>query len=123
MLDFSLTSHRAGDGLQVLSVGGEIDLFTAPEIKRAAAEAIERGATRIVVDLSETRFLDSTALGVLVGIAKRLRARDGELVIVNNDPIMASTFSITRVDDVLPIVASRDAALDILDAPGDPVMH
>ncbi len=123
VLDFSLSSQPAGDGLHVLSVGGEIDLFTAPEIKRAAVEAMEHGATRIVVDLSETRFLDSTALGVLVGIAKRLRARDGELVIVNNDPITASTFSITRVDDVLPVVDSRDAAFEVLSARADPMMH
>lgn len=123
MLDFSLSSEPAGDGLQVLSVGGEIDLFTAPEIKRAAVDAMEHGATRIVIDLSETRFLDSTALGMLVGIAKRLRAQDGELVIVNNDPITASTFSITRVDAVLSIVDSRDAAFEVLNARGDPMMH
>lgn len=123
VLDFSLNSQPAGDGLHVLSVGGEIDLFTAPEIRRAAVEAMERGARAIVVDLSETRFLDSTALGILVGIAKRLRARDGDLVIVNTDPVTASTFSITRVDDVVPVVDSRDAAFEIIRGGGHPLMH
>ena len=50
----------------VVAVRGEIDLFTAPELKSALSEAIESGHTRIVVDLTDTTFLDSTALGVLI---------------------------------------------------------
>jgi anti-anti-sigma factor len=65
--EFTLTSDPIDDTRQVVAVAGEIDLFTAPELKAALGEALESGRIRIVVDLTETTFLDSTALGVLIG--------------------------------------------------------
>src|SRR6185312_10322080 len=82
---FSLSQDQIDDERHVIAVAGEIDLFTAPEMKAALGEALEAGRTRIVVDLTETTFLDSTALGVLIGAVKRLRSRDGVLTIVNTD--------------------------------------
>ena len=84
--EFSLTTDSIDDQRHVVAVSGEIDLFTAPELKSALGEALESGHTRIVVDLTNTSFLDSTALGVLIGAVKRLRSRDGVLTIVNIDP-------------------------------------
>jgi anti-sigma B factor antagonist len=67
-----------------------------------------------VVDLTETRFLDSTALGVLIGAVKRLRPMDGRLVIVNTEPSTAKTFEITGLDQIFSIVETRDDAIDAL---------
>jgi len=113
--DFALTEESLGEGRHVVAVRGEIDLFTAPELKKTLADAIENGATRVVVDLGETTFLDSTALGVLIGAVKRLRQRDGQLVIVNTDPNIQKTFEITGLDQIFTIVDSRDAAVTALD--------
>ena len=73
--EFALSEESLGEGRHVVAVRGEIDLFTAPELKKTLADAIENGASRVVVDLSETTFLDSTALGVLIGghLSRRLR--------------------------------------------------
>ena len=90
--EFSLTTESIDDQRHVVAVSGEIDLFTAPELKATLTDAIEEGRTRIVVDLSETTFLDSTALGVLIGAIKRLRGRDGRMTIVNVDQNIAKTF-------------------------------
>ena len=79
-------------------------------------EAIEAGRTRIVVDLTDTTFLDSTALGVLIGAVKRLRSRDGVLTIVNIDPNIAKTFEITGLDQIFTIRPTRDEAIEALDA-------
>ena len=81
--EFALTEDSIDAERHVVAVRGEIDLFTAPELKQKLTDAIEGGKTRIVVDLTQTTFLDSTALGVLIGAVKRLRTRDGALVIVN----------------------------------------
>jgi anti-sigma B factor antagonist len=116
--EFSLSEDRLGDDRHVVAVRGEIDLFTAPELKKTLADAIEGGATRVVVDLSETTFLDSTALGVLIGAVKRLRTRDGALAIVNTDANIAKTFEITGLDQIFTIVDSRDGALAALDGAG-----
>jgi anti-sigma B factor antagonist len=110
--DFSLTEDQAEAGAHVIAVAGEVDIFTAPELKRAIAAAIDDGARRLVVDLSETRFLDSTALGVLIGAVKRLRPLDGRLVIVNTEPSTAKTFEITGLDQIFTIVGARDEALE-----------
>ena len=90
--------------------------FTAPELKSALGEALESGHTRIVVDLTSTTFLDSTALGVLIGAVKRLRSRDGVLTIVNTDPNIAKTFEITGLDQIFTIRPTRDEAVEALDA-------
>ena len=102
--EFALSEESLGDGRHVVAVRGEIDLFTAPELKKTLADAIENGASRVVVDLSETTFLDSTALGVLIGAVKRLRTRDGQLVIVNTDANIAKTFEITGLDQIFTIL-------------------
>ena len=114
--EFTLSQETLDDHRYVVAVGGEIDLFTAPELKSAIGEALESGHTRIVVDLTETTFLDSTALGVLIGAVKRLRSRDGVLTIVNTDPNIAKTFEITGLDQIFTIRPTRDEAVQALDA-------
>lgn len=114
--DFSLTEDRPASGAHVVAVAGEVDIFTAPELKRAIGGAIDGGAREIVVDLTETRFLDSTALGVLIGAVKRLRPMEGRLVIVNTEPSTAKTFEITGLDQIFTIVESRDEGLEQLAA-------
>jgi anti-sigma B factor antagonist len=114
--DFTLTQDPLDDQREVIAVAGEIDLFTAPELKAAIGESLESGRSRIVVDLSATTFLDSTALGVLIGAVKRLRSRDGVLTIVNKDPNIAKTFEITGLDQIFTIRRTRDEAVEALDA-------
>jgi len=114
--EFRLTQDALDDHREIVAVAGEIDLFTAPELKAAIGEALESGRTRIVVDLSATTFLDSTALGVLIGAVKRLRSREGVLTIVNTDPNIAKTFEITGLDQIFTIRRTREEAVDALDA-------
>ena len=117
--EFALTQDAVDDATQVVAVRGEIDLFTAPDLKATLLGAIESGKSRIVVDLTETTFLDSTALGVLIGAVKRLRSRDGVLTIVNTDPNIAKTFEITGLDQIFTIVPTRDEAVDAVDPARD----
>ena len=115
--EFTLTQDALDHDRQVIAVTGEIDLFTAPELKAAIADAIEEGRTRLVVDLTATSFLDSTALGVLIGAIKRLRGRGGRLTIVNVDDNIAKTFEITGLDQIFTIKPTRDEAIAALDEP------
>ncbi len=109
--DFALSEERTASGAHVIAVAGEVDIFTAPDLKRTIALAIEDGAHRLVIDLTQTRFLDSTALGVLIGAVKRLRPLDGRMAIVNTEPSTAKTFQITGLDRIFTIVPTRDEAL------------
>ena len=118
--EFAITEQGSQAGHHVIAVRGEIDLFTAPELKQKLTDAIEGGKSRIVVDLTDTSFLDSTALGVLIGAVKRLRSRDGALVIVNVDQNIAKTFEITGLDQIFTILATRDDAIAALDDAASP---
>ena len=116
---FELEDEALGEGRHVIAVKGEVDLFTAPELKQRLVAVADGGTTRVVMDLSDTTFLDSTALGVLIGAVKRLRALDGELVIVNIDETIARTFEITGLDQIFTIRATRDEAVAALDESAD----
>jgi anti-sigma B factor antagonist len=113
--EFAITEQGPEAGHYVIAVRGEIDLFTAPDLKQVLTDAIEGGAHRVVLDLSEVSFLDSTALGVLIGAVKRLRSRGGALAIVNVDASIAKTFQITGLDQIFTILPSRAEALAALD--------
>lgn len=110
--EFAITEHPIDAERHVLAVRGEIDLFTAPELKQVLAESIEAARIRIIVDLTETTFLDSTALGVLIGAVKRLRSRHGALAIVNVDDNIAKTFEITGLDQIFTILPTREEAIE-----------
>jgi anti-sigma B factor antagonist len=72
-MEFSARTEEAGDATYVIAVVGEADLYSAPELKHALDGAIDAGGRDIVVDLTKTTFIDSTALSVLVEATKRLR--------------------------------------------------
>jgi anti-sigma B factor antagonist len=116
--EFALIEESLDDERHIVAIRGEIDLFTAPEVKTVLASAIDSGRIRVVVDLTETTFLDSTALGVLIGAVKRLRTRNGALTIVNVDANIAKTFEITGLDQIFTIRPTRDEAVQALDADG-----
>jgi anti-sigma B factor antagonist len=110
-MTLQLAEHAVDPDIQVIELGGEIDLYTAPEFKERMAGTIDEGKTRVVVDLSQPTFIDSTTLGVLVGGLKRLRPAGGEIVLVCTDEKIVKIFEITGLDRVFPIYATRNEAL------------
>jgi anti-anti-sigma factor len=68
------------NGAVVVRLGGELDLYNADEIRHALTGAIVGGAARIVVDMSDVDFVDSTALGVLIEARTRMANRKGFLL-------------------------------------------
>lgn len=99
------------DGWTVLSVRGEVDVYTAPRFREQLIELVSRGERRIVVDLDGVDFLDSTGLGVLVGGLKRVRSHDGEMVLVCTKSRILKVFEITGLTKVFAIYDSVDAAV------------
>ena len=110
-MNFEINTEKLKDDAYVISLGGEVDLYTAPEFKQQLLEVIGDGATHVVVDLSKTTFIDSTTLGVLVGGVKRLRTNDGQLSLVCSDRNITKIFEITGLDRVFTIHPTREAAV------------
>ena len=111
-IEFEIEDRRVGDDTHIVAVAGEIDLFTAPEFKQRMSTPIDDGIGRLIVDLSATTFIDSSSLGVLIGAHRRLKQRDGKLVVVCDNDTIVKTFKITGLDGVFTLVRSLDDALD-----------
>ena len=90
------------DGEVVVAVRGEIDLVTGPVLWECLVDVIP-DTNRLVVDLRDTEFIDSTGLGVLVRALKRLRHRGGDLVLRSPRPNARKVLSITSLDRVMTI--------------------
>ena len=110
-MNFDVKTEKVEDGTYVISLAGEVDLYTAPEFKQQLLNVIGEGGKDVVVDFTDTTFIDSTTLGVLVGGVKRLRAQDGRLSLVCSDRNITKIFEITGLDRVFTIFPSRDEAL------------
>lgn len=109
--DVELSSQQMDEQTAVLSIGGEVDLYTVPQLKEEILELIERGVRRLVVNLSDTQYLDSTALGALIGGLKRLREREGELRLASPQPRIRKLLEITRLHNVFDVCDSVSDAL------------
>jgi anti-sigma B factor antagonist len=99
------------DGVSVVSLRGEIDVYTAPRLRQTLIDLVEGGATDIVVDMEHVDFLDSTGLGVLVGGLKRVKDRDGEMKLVAKQDRILKIFDITGLSKVFPMYGTLDEAL------------
>jgi anti-sigma B factor antagonist len=117
-VNFDIKTEQLGDGAYAISLAGEVDLYTAPEFKQQLLVVIGQGAKDVVVDFTDTTFIDSTTLGVLVGGVKRLRTNDGRLSLVCSDRNITKIFEITGLDRVFTIHQSRDEAIAALSSSG-----
>ena len=111
MTDFTTQRSLVRDSLGLVELSGEVDLYTAPRFKADLLELIESGVDAVVVDLSRVTFIDSTALGVIIGGVKRMRERDGRLVIVAGSRPVVRILDITGLDKVLTVFDTRAEAL------------
>ena len=103
VLDFSVnTAARGGDAF-IVTITGEVDLHTAPELEHALDGVVELGGTAVALDLSEVSFVDSTVLGVLLRYRQRLHDLGGEVVVVTQDRRVLRTFEVTGLDRVIVI--------------------
>ncbi|MCC7076509.1 MAG: STAS domain-containing protein [Acidimicrobiia bacterium] len=107
VVDLDIDEAERGE-YTVVSVGGEIDVYTAPVLRERLTEVLDRGVAKIVVDLSQVQFLDSTGLGVLVVAMRRVEAADGSMVVVCDRPHILKVFEITGLSTWFDIRSEFD---------------
>ncbi len=103
--------HYDKDGIEVIDVQGEIDIYTAPRLRELLIDLVSKGNYQIVVNLEKVGFLDSTGLGVLVGGLKRVRAHDGSLDLACTQERILKIFRITGLTQVFGIHQTVDQAI------------
>ena len=109
-VDLKLDTHNK-DGIEIVDVEGEIDVYTAPRLRELLIDLVNNGHYQLIVNMEKVEFLDSTGLGVLVGGLKRVRAHDGSLDLVCTQERILKIFRITGLTKVFGIHDTVDQAI------------
>jgi anti-sigma B factor antagonist len=105
----------AGPDVAILVVGGEVDYEVSPQLKAHMMRALKAGSRRLILDLTDVTFIDSTAIGVLAGVVDKLdETGGGSLSVVCTHEKVMQIFEITGLDSVITLHPSREDALAAL---------
>ncbi len=95
----------------VVDVEGQLIVGNRQELKQKVLEELEKGELKFVVDFENTGYIDSSGLGVLVSLSKKVREQGGELRLANLNEDLKTLFELTKLDTLFQIADSREAAL------------
>jgi anti-sigma B factor antagonist len=112
-IDVGITTLETGDRAYLVSVDGELDLYSAPRLQ-AELDALAADAPDVVLDLARVTFVDSTALGAILASGRRLKEAGGRLALVAANDSTRKLLGLVGVDRVLPTYDSSDRALEHL---------
>jgi len=112
----SLETITVGSDCALIRVAGEIDVYSAPQLREAILSLIGTGVSHVIADLRGVDFLDSTGLGAIVGGHKRLRTNDGSLVLAASPDRIVRLFRITGLDRAFSLYPSVPEAIASEDA-------
>lgn len=111
MQPLHLETATAGADCAVLRIAGEVDVYSAPQLRDRVIQLLADGIPHIIADLREVDFLDSTGLGALVGSLKRLREQDGSLKLVTGEGRIPQLFRLTGLVRVFALHQSVPEAI------------
>jgi anti-sigma B factor antagonist len=99
-------SQTSNPDRHVITVSGEVDLASSPQLDDAIISTLDSGAKAVAIDLTNVSFMDSSGLGVIVRGLKRCREADIDLDLVITNERVLKVFGITGLDQVIPIHSS-----------------
>ena len=117
-VNLQVHTRRINDHTAAIDFQGEMDVYTTPQAKEVMLDLLEKGYHHLIVNLQGADYLDSTALGMLVGTLKRVREHGGDLRIVAPPPRIRRLLDITRLDKVFSIDQSEQDAMEYLKQEG-----
>lgn len=86
-----------------VSLSGEVDVYNAPQLKEVLHSLLDQHNSSIVIDCQGLKYIDSTGLGVLIGVLKRVKDNNGSISIRNLKPYIKKIFTITGLDKIFLI--------------------
>lgn len=105
------TQTKDQSGVAVLQVEGQLIVGNRQELKDLVQAALDRGERRLLIDFSRTGYIDSSGLGALVSISKRIREAGGELRLSGLNEDLRSLFELTKLDTLFAITDTPQQAL------------
>ena len=107
----SFTIRKDPKGVVIVGVDGQLIVSNRHELKQKVLDAVADGERKVLVDFAETGYIDSSGLGVLVSLSKRLREEGGELRLSGLNDDLRMLFELTKLDTLFTITDSADEAL------------
>ena len=108
----AFTASKDANGVYLIRVEGQLIVGNRQELKTAVQEALEHAERRFVIDFSRTGYIDSSGLGALVSISKRIREQGGELRLSGLNEDLRSLFELTKLDTLFSISETAERALE-----------
>lgn len=110
-MDIKVNTRALENKAYAVEVQGEIDVYTSPRVKETINELIDAGNYNMVVNLEGVRYIDSTGLGVLIGALKKVREKNGKIVLICTNPQIKKIFNITGLIKIFDIYKDEAEAL------------
>lgn len=104
-------SKVQNDGVAILKVEGQLIVGNRQELKGLVQEGLDRGERKFVIDCTQTGYIDSSGLGALVSLSKKVREQGGELRIAGLNEDLRALFALTKLDTLFHISPTADEAL------------
>ena len=104
-------SVRKQNDVTVIEVKGQLIVGNRQELKQRMLDELESGARKFLIDFDGTAYIDSSGLGVLVSLSKKIREQGGELRLANLNEDLRTLFELTKLDTLFHIAGSRDEAM------------
>lgn len=98
-------------GVTLVVPTGDLDMGSADQMKRTLSELIEKGQSKLVMDLTNVSYIDSSGLGALVAAMKQARAVGGNLKLCGLQEDVRSIFEMTRLIKVMAVHSDREEAV------------
>lgn len=100
------------DDVTVVDVDGQLIVGNRQELKQKVLEELDGGDRKFVIDFANTGYIDSSGLGVLVSLSKKIREQGGELRLASLNEDLRTLFELTKLDTLFRIADSREEALE-----------
>lgn len=107
----SFALRKDPSGVVVVVVDGQLIVSNRHELKQKVLDAVDGGARKVVIDFENTGYIDSSGLGALVSLAKKLRESGGELRLAGLNEDLRTLFELTKLDTLFQIAETADQAL------------
>jgi anti-sigma B factor antagonist len=108
-MSFTMTKHVT---VVVVDVDGQLIVGNRQELKQKVLDELEKGERKFLIDFARTGYIDSSGLGVLVSLSKKIREQGGELRLANLNDDLKTLFELTKLDTLFQIADSRERGLE-----------
>jgi anti-sigma B factor antagonist len=108
-MSFTMTKHGS---VVVVDVDGQLIVGNRQELKQKVLDELEKGERKFLIDFARTGYIDSSGLGVLVSLSKKIREQAGELRLADLNDDLKTLFELTKLDTLFQIADNRDRGLE-----------